>query len=137
MSDFMHEYGPQIFLAIVVGWILWTRMLAPKLAGVHGISAEDYMTRWRNKPHTLLDVRSEGEWQNGHAPGALHIPLQELSRRMREIPDNKPVICICASGNRSSMASYAIAKAGRKPVYNFSGGMGAWSGAGLPVKQGT
>lgn len=136
MTDFMHQYGPQIFIALIIGWMVWTRLLGPKLAGVHSLSAGEYLARWRNEAHTLVDVRSEGEWKNGHAPDAVHIPLQELSRRLKELPEHRPVICICASGNRSSMASYAIAKAGRKPVYNFSGGMAAWSAAGLPVKGG-
>lgn len=136
MADFMYQYGPQLFLALVIGWVVWTRLIGPKLAGVQSVSADEYMTRWRNEAHTLVDVRSEGEWKNGHAPDAVHIPLQELSKRLQEIPGQKPIICICASGNRSSMASQTIARAGKKPVYNFSGGMATWAAAGLPIKGG-
>jgi len=47
-----------------------------------------------------------------------------------------PLVVICASGNRSAMAATKLAKAGFEPVYNFSGGMGSWKSAGLPVKSG-
>lgn len=121
-----------IALAVVLGWMLWQRVIAPKLSGVKTISASDYM-RFRNEKHTLLDVRQPGEWQSGHASHAIHIPLGEVKRRLGEIPKDRPVVVICASGNRSAMAAITLAKAGFDSVYNFAGGMGAWRSAGLPV----
>ncbi len=121
-----------IALAVVLGWMLWQRVIAPKLSGVKTISASDYMS-FRNEKHTLLDVRQPGEWQSGHASHAIHIPLGEVKRRLGEIPKDRPVVVICASGNRSAMAAITLAKAGFDSVYNFAGGMGAWRSAGLPV----
>lgn len=120
-------------MAIVVGWFIWQRKIAPALSGVKSISAADYM-QMRKQPHTLLDVREIGEWNSGHAAKAVHIPLGEVGKRMSELPQDKTVVVICASGNRSAMAATALAKADFPEVYNFSGGMGAWSGAGLPVR---
>jgi rhodanese-related sulfurtransferase len=53
---------------------------------------------------------------------------------MNKIPMDKPVILICASGMRSSMAASMIAKAGHGDVYNFVGGFGSWCAAQLPRK---
>lgn len=135
MSDWMQANAVYLFMALLVGWMLWQRMLAPMLAGVKKLDAAAYM-KLRNNEHVLVDVRTPSEWASGHAPKAVHIPVGEISRRMREIPEGKPVIVVCASGNRSAMAATALAKNGFTPVYNFAGGMGAWRSAGLPVKTG-
>lgn len=135
MSDWMQANGVYLFIALLVGWMLWQRMLAPMLSGVKRLGAEEYM-KMRNTDHALIDVRSAAEWASGHAPKAMHIPVGDIARRMREIPENKPVVVVCASGNRSAMAATALAKKGYNPVFNFAGGMGAWRSAGLPVKTG-
>ncbi len=133
--QFMQQNAVYIFMALLIGWMLWQRMIAPKLSGVKSLSASAYM-QMRKQPHTLLDVRQPGEWASAHAKAAKHIPLGEVSKRIREIEQGKPVVVICASGNRSAMAATALAKSGFETVYNFSGGMGAWQSAGLPMQAG-
>jgi len=135
MSEWMQANAVYLFMALLVGWMLWQRLLAPMLSGVKRLDAAEYM-KLRSADHVLVDVRSDSEWSSGHAPKAMHIPLGDITRRMQEIPADKPVVVVCASGNRSAMAATALAKRGFDPVYNFSGGMGAWRSAGLPVKQG-
>jgi len=131
----MQDNAVYLFLAILIGWMLWQRMFAPMLSGVKRMDASDYMSM-RKSEHVLIDVRSPSEWASGHAPKAMHIPLGEVSGSMHRIPANKPLVVVCASGNRSAMAATALAKKGFSPVYNFSGGMGAWRSAGLPLKTG-
>jgi len=133
--EFMQQNAVYIFVALLVGWMLWQRMVAPLLAGVKSMSAGDYM-KMRDQAHTLVDVRTAGEWESGHATKAIHIPLADIARRKDEIRQDQPVVVICASGQRSASAAVLLAKAGFKPVYNFSGGMGSWSSAGLPVRAG-
>ena len=78
----------------------------------------------------LLDVREPDEWAAGHAPAAEHVPLGRLSPT--EVPDDRPVIAVCRSGNRSAKAADLLAATG-VPVHNLAGGMKAWAEAGLPV----
>jgi len=130
--QFMQQNAVYIFMALLIGWFLWQRVIGPKLSGVKSVKAAAYM-QMRNQPHTLVDVRQPGEWQAMHATTAVHIPLGELAQRMHEIPRDKDIVVICASGGRSAMAATALANAGYENVYNFSGGMGAWSSAGLPT----
>jgi rhodanese-related sulfurtransferase len=85
--------------------------------------------------HTLVDVRTAGEFQNGHLPGAVNIPLDQIGKRHTELDQNKPVIVVCASGNRSRTASKKLANAGFDEVYNLQGGTMAWMRAGLPIKR--
>ncbi len=83
----------------------------------------------------LLDVRTPGEYKQGHVKGAELIPLNELSVKKGRIPKEREVICICASGNRSSAAARQLSVQGYK-VSNMRGGMSRWIRAGLPVKPG-
>lgn len=83
----------------------------------------------------LLDVRTPGEYKQGHVVGAELIPLDELHTRMARIPKEREIICICASGSRSIAAARRLSTQGYK-VSNLRGGMGRWVRAGLPVKTG-
>ena len=78
----------------------------------------------------LLDVREDGEWDSGHAPQAVHLPLGGLDPTT--VPQDRPVIAVCRSGNRSGQAAQALSAAG-VDVRNLAGGMTAWAAAGLPV----
>ena len=81
----------------------------------------------------LLDVREDDEWRAGHAPTALHIPLGELAQRFRELPQGRPIVAVCRSGNRSALATESLLRAGLE-VENLDGGMKAWQKAGLPIE---
>ena len=61
---------------------------------------------------TLVDVRTPGEFEGGHAEGALNIPVDDLSSRMSEVPRDKVVVVYCASGMRSARAASMLAQAG-------------------------
>ena len=81
---------------------------------------------------SLLDVREHDEWDAGHVPGALHIPLGELGARYTEIERDRPLFVICRSGSRSAHAAHALAGAGWD-ARNVAGGMQAWEAAGRPM----
>ena len=76
----------------------------------------------------LLDVREEDEWRAGHAPGAVHVPLQELPARLTELPD-APLAVVCRAGARSAQAVAWLAGQGVDAV-NVDGGMQAWEASG-------
>jgi rhodanese-related sulfurtransferase len=80
----------------------------------------------------MIDVREHDEWEAGHAPGAQHIPLGEVSVRHAEIPRDCDVYVICRSGSRSERAAQALAGAGWT-MLNVADGMHGWEAAGLPM----
>jgi rhodanese-related sulfurtransferase len=79
----------------------------------------------------LLDVREQDEWDAGHAPGAVHIPLGALPSRLDELPDTDAgtLAVVCRGGGRSSRAVAWLTQQGFD-VANLDGGMKAWQGAG-------
>lgn len=80
----------------------------------------------------VLDVRQPDEWAAGHAPGAQHITGAELPARLDEVPDDRPVLVVCGSGYRSTVAAGLLRHHGNDCVINLSGGWAAWTAAGLP-----
>ena len=82
----------------------------------------------------LLDVREPVEFRHGHIAGAKLIPLGELSVRLEELPKNREIICICATGHRSVPAVRKLTAAGYTAV-SLKDGMIAWQKARLPVQK--
>lgn len=84
----------------------------------------------------IIDVRNTTEWNAGHLPGAMHIPLGALPERLAEIPRDQPVVIHCQGGGRSAIAVSLLQAAGFTNVANLGAGYAGWSAAGLPVTEG-
>lgn len=85
---------------------------------------------------SLIDVRTPAEFAEGHVPGAVNVPLQELSASHEGVAKHdksKPLYVVCRSGGRSSRASDQLAKEGFTTV-NITGGTLAWIAKGYPVE---
>jgi hydroxyacylglutathione hydrolase len=90
--------------------------------------------RMRKGDVTVVDVRSAAEWEAGHLPGAVHIPLGLLTDRLEEIPPGRTVALQCQTGARSAIAASLLLAHGRSDVANVDGGYAAWRAARLPVE---
>jgi len=90
--------------------------------------AEVDATRWESwvaeNDATILDIREPHEWQSGTLPGAMLISQGELVARIDELPKDKPILCVCRSGGRSSNVAAFLAFNGYEAA-NMSGGMKA------------
>ena len=80
----------------------------------------------------ILDVREADEWASGHIDGALHIPMNQVPRRLEEVSRDRPVVAVCYSGRRSGEVADFLRDRGI-PAENMPGGMEQWAGQGLPV----
>ncbi len=85
----------------------------------------------------IIDVRTQSEWDAGHSPGAIHIPLSEVKGRLDEFKafEGKEIVMQCRSGKRSAAAGKILLAAGYEDVSNLTGGINAWGKAKLPVEQ--
>ena len=84
----------------------------------------------------VVDVRSRTEWDHGHLPGALHVPLGQLLERIAEIPAGHPVVVQCQGGTRSAIGSSILLSQGRSEVSNLGGGYSEWVRGGRVVTGG-
>jgi phage shock protein E len=88
------------------------------------------------KGFVLIDVRSPEEHAGGFIPGTdFNIDFREIKTRHREIgvPMDAHIVVYCQSGHRSNIAAETLADLGYTHVYNVSGSMNAWVGAGFAV----
>ncbi|HWR02527.1 MAG TPA: rhodanese-like domain-containing protein [Humidesulfovibrio sp.] len=101
-------------------------------AYVHQIEPKEagkFLDEVRLGARTLLDVRQDFEYAEGHLPGAKHIPLPELSERLGELDKNLPLMAYCRAGSRSLAAANMLAGQGFRELMSLKGGMLAWEGA--------
>lgn len=78
-------------------------------------------------PPTVLDVRTEKEWEAGHIDQSLNIPLPHLAEQVHKIPVGIPVVVYCASGYRSSATLGILEQGGRAQAMDLIGGYDAWA----------
>jgi len=103
-----------------------------RLQTIPTVTLAEVADRLKGNETVLLDVRSEAEWTSGHVPGALNLPVGDLSRRVHDIPRQRPIIVHCQSGARAAIAASLLKAQGFDDVRVFSGGFAEWSGAGQP-----
>ena len=100
------------------------------------VTAPELAERLRAEPDlVVLDVREPVEWEEGHVPGARHIPMREVPGRLAELPRDRRIALICRGGARSSLVGSVLLSHGFTDLLNTWGGVSAWLEAGLPVTQ--
>jgi rhodanese-related sulfurtransferase len=85
----------------------------------------------------ILDVRTEDEFGAGHVPGAVNVPLSQVSSRMSEVPGaaSEDLIVYCEHGPRAYMAGDALRGGGRRRIVYMTGHFSGWQSAGLRVER--
>jgi molybdopterin/thiamine biosynthesis adenylyltransferase/rhodanese-related sulfurtransferase len=103
-------------------------------ARVDEIDAQTAADLGRSGEAKFVDVREKNEWDEGHIPGAVHVPRGYLELRIENtVPDkSRPIVLYCAGGTRSVLAARTLQDMGYTNVRSMSGGFGGWKDAGLP-----
>jgi len=85
----------------------------------------------------IVDVREQDEWDEGHIPGAIHIPRGHLESRIeRAAPDpERQLLVYCSAGHRSAFAAKTLEELGYADVASLSGGFTDWKRNGFPIAQ--
>lgn len=112
------------------GMVDWAKT-GEKSSDIHLLSAEelhDMVTGTSNM--VLVDVRASSEFSANHIKGAVNIQAPDLRTRYKELDPQKPVVIICSTGNRSSLAASILKQHDFREVFNVAGGMTGYSAAG-------
>jgi hydroxyacylglutathione hydrolase len=100
------------------------------------VHVRDLRTLSENGSHLqVLDVRSPAEFEKGHIPGADHLFVADMRRRIDGLDKERRIATYCASGYRASLASSLMQSRGFKNVANVPGSWEAWTSAGYPVEK--
>jgi glyoxylase-like metal-dependent hydrolase (beta-lactamase superfamily II)/rhodanese-related sulfurtransferase len=95
------------------------------------ISVHDLATMKDERPDlVVVDVRELFEWDEGHIPGAVHLPMGEALARRDAVPADRPKAVVCAGGLRPSTVISVLSRSGLADFYNVIGGMTAWQKGG-------
>ncbi|MDO5696072.1 MAG: rhodanese-like domain-containing protein [Eubacteriales bacterium] len=107
--------------------ILYNRFIANGRTEDMGnrISGQEALDMVRGGNCFILDVRTPGEFAEGHVRDAVNIPVNALQARLDEVPQDKRIILYCRSGARANRAMDMLLAAGYEDVYNF-GGLKDW-----------
>ena len=111
----------------------------PTAPGVPTVDVTEADRRRRAEPPPLVvDVREPNEFEAARLEsGVALFPLSTFQQRWQELPRDRPLLIICASGGRSAAATAWLVRNGYTDVANVAGGMNEWQKAGLPVRRGT
>ena len=99
------------------------------------ITAGELTDRMGRGEAVVIDVRGRAEWEAGHMPGVVNIPVGYLRDHLDEIPRDRPIVVHCQSGARSAIAASLLRANGLTNVLNLSGGFGEWERSGRPVER--
>ena len=112
---------------------LLSSLFGPPLPSLNALELSEKLKN--AKRPLVIDVRQPEEYRTGHIIGAKLIPLGELGQRLKELPKDKEIVCVCASGSRSRSATKLLIREGYN-AFDMSGGMMMWSRAKLTMKTG-
>ncbi len=100
-----------------------------------GVSAPEVRQIISNVQPLILDVRTPGEYAQGHIAGARLLPVQIFQQEMNSLEAYKeqPILIYCASGNRSTVAARLLIEAGYQTIYNMRYGIQDWAGRGYEI----
>jgi rhodanese-related sulfurtransferase len=135
--QFIQNNWPLILVMIISGGMLLWPLIGRRLSNVREVGALAATQLINRQNAVLLDLRESKDYEGGHVPNAVHIPLSQLPARAGELSKltSRPLIAYCDRGNRSRSAGSALSKLGFAEVYTLRGGVRAWVEAGLPIAK--
>ena len=109
----------------------------PAPAKMTPMTQEQLLEHMRRHPDHVfvLDVRTPQEYAEGHVPGAVNVPHDQVASRLAEVPKDKDVVLYCRSGRRAGLAADVLAANGYTRLSHLEGDMTAWVEKGRPVEK--
>ena len=116
--------------------LLWS-YFGSKIQGIKEVSTVEALQLINHKDAVIVDVREQNEYETGHLLNAKPIPLGALKGRIDELEQyrERPIVVICASGNRSRIAAAQLKNRNFTQAYSLLGGVLAWRKADLPLEK--
>ncbi len=133
---FSNHPGLCLAFIAILGGIAWTFFQGPP-RGVRKLSPMDATRLINHEDAVIIDVRTDGEFRQGHIVNAVNIPESQLGDRLGKLGKyrGRPVITTCRAGQISVKAGSRLVADGFEQVYSLNGGILAWEGASLPLTK--
>jgi len=134
LSAFLRKPAGQ--LTVVAVAIIVIVLIALSGQGNQGLAREvntDQAYQMYQSGVFVVDVRTQEEWDEYHAPNTTLIPLDQLQSRLAEIPKDREILVVCRSGNRSQQGRDILLAAGYNAT-SMTGGLKEWYAKGYPIE---
>lgn len=138
LSSFLRKPTGQLTVVAIVALVVY--LIATFAGGSSATSAmarevnvEEAYAMYQSGDYFVLDVRTQEEWDEYHAPDTTLIPLDQLPNRLSEVPADTDILVICRSGNRSQEARDILLNAGFNAT-SMAGGLREWYASGYPTE---
>jgi len=102
-----------------------------------GITRDELLRQMMTeRPPLVVDVRSQGEYDRDHVPGAVHIPFYSIGSGLHALGYLKkdPIVLYCEHGPRSGISGFSLYLSGYKNVYSLEGNMKGWRKSEFPIE---
>ncbi len=131
----LRKIGFVFLFSLWLGGLGACDMGAPQGYGIISVQDAYQLLQSQGDGVAFIDVRTPGEYQSGHVPGAKLIPVQTLAQHLSEVPKDKKVIVYCESGVRAARAAELLVEHGYSNVLSMKASMRGWRNAGLPMEK--
>lgn len=119
-----------LFVLLVASWV------KSLFSAVKQVTPTELTLQVNRQNATVVDIRTEADFNKGHITGARHLPLAEIEKQQLaglEKQKAEPIILVCQAGMTAQKAAASLLKQGFTAVSVLQGGMGSWTGASLPL----
>ena len=128
----------QLVLVAIVAFIVYLIASAGGSSGgsnslASSVSTDEAYQMYQQSGTFTVDVRTQEEWDEYHAPNTTLIPLDQLQNRLSEVPKDKEILVVCRSGNRSQQGRDILLSAGYNAT-SMAGGLKEWYAKGYPIE---
>ena len=136
LSAFLRRPAVQLAMVVFVAFIIYLIASAGG-SGSSGlareVSTDEAYQMYQQTGTFVLDVRTQEEWDEYHAPNTTLIPLDQLQNRLSEVPKDREILVVCRSGNRSQQGRDILLAAGYNAT-SMTGGLKEWYAKGYPIE---
>jgi rhodanese-related sulfurtransferase len=135
LSALLRRPAMQLAMLVFVAFIIYLIALAGRDNGKNlpGEVSVDSAYQMYQSGAFVLDVRTQAEWDEYHAPNTTLIPLDQLQARLSEVPKDREILVVCRSGNRSQQGRDILLAAGYNAT-SMTGGLKEWYAKGYPIE---
>ena len=135
LPEFIANHSSLVLAFVVIlGMLIWTLWQGAS-RGLKKLSPMDATQLINREDAVVIDVRSDGEFNQGHIVNAVNIPQKSLEEQLSKLEKyrDRPIITACRNGQIALGVGNRLRKNGFEQVYNLAGGLTAWEGANLPL----
>ncbi len=133
VGEFIINHWILVSAFVVLAYLVFSDLLGKSLSGLRSVGVTQAVQLVNQQKGVFVDVREQDEFAREHIADSISIPLSKLPQDNRLKDKRKPVIVVCATGQRAKTAAKQLKEKGLENVFILAGGLVSWKEAKLPL----